>query len=212
MSKAKYHQCTRKSFSQKEKIFEVKEFKTTKLILMETHPSLSPTSEEMAKVVLERMGLMPRKKGATDKMHRTLTELYERAKRSYRHKRPQEAVMTVEEMGFYAGITRQTMYDYLKRWIDLGLLVKTSYITEGKVIIGYKLNGNTLEQAFERAMQTISQNLDITKKYIREMQRLVKNEKIAETQQSNVQTTLVEKNIKEVEVPKEDQQKLVGEA
>ena len=41
--------------------------------------------------------------------------------------------MTVEEMGNAAGITRQTMYDYLKRWIDLDIITKTTYIYEGKM-------------------------------------------------------------------------------
>ncbi len=58
--------------------------------------------------------------------------------------------MTVEEMGSYAGITRQTMYDYLKRWLALDIIIKTSYIgSNQKVVIGYKLNGNNIESAFQ---------------------------------------------------------------
>lgn len=94
--------------------------------------------------------------------------------------------MTVEEMGYFAGITRQTMYDYLRRWLDLNLIVKTSYIKDNKVIIGYKLNGNTLEQAFERAFVQVKNNMDTTLKYAQELQKLVKNEKISETQKRNI--------------------------
>lgn len=160
-------------------------FKTEKIILTGIEPSISPNSEEMANIILSRIGLMPRKKGATDKMHRTLLEMYERAKQSYRTKKPELAVMTAEEMGMYAGITRQTMYDYLRRWTEISLIVKTSYITEGKVVVGYKLNGNTIEQAFEKAMSTIKRNMDQTQKYIRELQRMIKNEKISERQARN---------------------------
>ena len=160
-------------------------FKSEKIVLNGIEPSINPDSDELANIVLSRIGLLPRKKGATDKMPRTLLELYERAKQSYRTKKPELSVMTVEEMGMHAGITRQTMYDYLRRWTEINLIVKTSYISDGKVVVGYKLNGNTIEQAFEKAMSTIKQNMDATQRYIRELQRLIKNEKIAETQASN---------------------------
>ena len=160
-------------------------FKSEKIVLNGIEPSINPDSDELANVVLSRIGLLPRKKGATDKMHRTLLEMYERAKQSYRVKKPELSVMTVEEMGMHAGITRQTMYDYLRRWTEINLIVKTSYIYDGKVVVGYKLNGNTIEQAFEKAMSTIKMNMDATQRYIRELQRLVKNEKIAETQANN---------------------------
>ena len=38
---------------------------------------------------------------------------------------------------------------YIKRWIDYDLITKTTCIYEGKVIIGYKVNGATLENAFD---------------------------------------------------------------
>ncbi len=152
---------------------------------MNNEAGLNPASEELAQVILARTGLMPRKKGATDKMHRTMLELYERSKQANRQKKPELAVMTVEEMGMHAGISRQTMYDYLGRWTDISLIVKTSYITDGKVIIGYKLNGNTIEQAFEKAVNTLRDHTELTQKYIRELQRLVKNEKIAESQKEH---------------------------
>ena len=149
-----------------------------KIILTEHEPGMNANSEELAKVIINRLGLSPRKEGSTDKMYRTLLEMYERSKQANREKNPEMAVMTVDDMGYFAGITRQTMYEYLKRWMSLNLIVKTSYITEGKVVIGYKLNGNTLEQAFEKSMQKISNNMETSMKYIRELQRIVKNEKL----------------------------------
>lgn len=145
--------------------------------------SVTPDSKELANVVISRIGLMPRKKGSTEGMYRTLIELYEKTKRANQDKRPEAAIMTVEEMGKFAGITRQTMYEYLSRWTALDLIVKTSYIWEGKVIIGYKLNGNTLEAAFDRVLVKIKNNLEMTHKYIRELQKSLKNEKLSRHQQ-----------------------------
>jgi len=130
-----------------------------------------------------RLGLIPRKKGSTEKMNRVLIELYERAKMASREKKPTAAIMTVEEMGAYAGITRQTMYDYLKRWLMLDLISKTSYIGQDqKVVVGYKLNGNTVENAFEKARVKVNNNLEFTHKYILELQKVTKNEKISQAQ------------------------------
>ena len=111
-------------------------------------------------------------------------------KTAQREKRPESSVMTVEEMGLHAGITRQTMYDYLKRWVELDLINKTSYIIDGKVIIGYKLNGSTLESAFEKAVQRIGNHLETSMKYVRELQKLIKNEKIAVSQQKNQENSV----------------------
>ena len=147
---------------------------------------MNPTSEELAKVILYRVGLMPRKKGSTEKMFHTFLELYERAKASYREKKPEKAVITVEEMGLFAGITRQTMYDYLGRWLELGLIQKASYIKDDKVVIGYKLAGNTLETAFEKAMQRINGHMEMTVRYVGELQKLIKNEKISMSQKMRV--------------------------
>ena len=143
--------------------------------------SVDPNSTELAKVIINRMGLAPRKRGSTDKMYRVLVELYERMKLSNKEKKPELAVLTVEEMGNIAGITRQTMYDYINRWTDLDLIAKTTYIYEGKVIIGYKLNGNTLENAFEKAQVRVQNNLEQTLKYVKELQNALKKEKISES-------------------------------
>ena len=150
--------------------------------LTNTEPSsMNPDSKELATVIINRMGLSPRKVGSTDQMYRVLIELYERTKLSNKEKKPELAVLTVEEMGNVAGITRQTMYDYIKRWIDFDLVVKTSYIYEGKVIIGYKLNGVTVENAFEKAAVKVKNNLELTLKYTKELQNSIKKEKISET-------------------------------
>lgn len=172
-------------------------FKNTKIVLTDSEPGMSPNSEELASIVLSRIGLEPRKKGSTEKMHLTLLELYERMKQASKLKKPEEAVMTVEEMGAFAGITRQTMYDYLKRWLDIGFIVKTSYIRESKVIIGYKLNGNTLDSAFEKSMMQIRNNLELTMKYIKELQKLIKNEKISQFQQSKPGKSDISESINE---------------
>ncbi|MEM4268058.1 MAG: hypothetical protein QXK37_04485 [Candidatus Woesearchaeota archaeon] len=157
-----------------------------KIILTHVEPNLNADSKELADIIIKRLGLMPRKIGSTEKMNNVLIELYERTKIAAREKNPTKAVITVEEMGLLAGITRQTMYEYLRRWTDLDLIVKTSFIDTGnKVIVGYRLNGPTLEAAFEKAKARISNNLDITLKYIRELQKLLKNEKISQKLKSS---------------------------
>lgn len=160
---------------------------TAKILITDHEPNMNPTAEELSKIIMQRIGLMPRKEGSTDKMHNVLVELYEKMKAAQRDKKPEASVMTVEELGMHAGITRQTMYDYLKRWLDLDLISKTSYISEGKVIIGYKLNGSTMESAFEKAVQKINNHLETSMKYVRELQKLIKNEKIAKTQQNKLE-------------------------
>lgn len=143
---------------------------------------MNPTSEELADVIIHRLGLHPRKTGATEKMHHVLIELYEKTKAASREKNPKYAIMSVEEMAAYAHIKRQTMYDYLKRWLALDLIKKTSLVDHtGNVTIGYQLNGNTLESAYEKARAKIINHLDFTHKYILELQRLLKNEKISGT-------------------------------
>ena len=152
-----------------------------KLILTDHEPSLGANSEELANIIINRIGVMPRKKGSTERMNRVLLELYENSKASNREKNPKLAVMTVEEMSMHAGITRQTMYDYLKRWLSLDIIAKTSYIDEAnKAVIGYKLNGSTLENAFEKAKTRINNNLGLTTQYIIELQKLIKNEKLSQ--------------------------------
>lgn len=159
-----------------------------KIILTNHEPSLNPDSEQLAQIIIARIGLLPRKKGSTDKIHRVLLELYERQKTSLREKDPSKAIITVEEMAMHAGITRQTMYDYLKRWLLLDFITKTSFVSsEKKVVIGYKMNGSTLENAFEKSKKKIVDNLDATQRYIVELQKSIKNEKISQTVQEKQQ-------------------------
>jgi len=134
--------------------------------------------EEIARVILSRFGLLPRKKDGTAKMHELLLELYERKKQSNREKKPETAVMPVEEMGLFAGIKRQTMYDYLHRWLELNVLKKTSFVSGGKVVIGYELNGNNLEGAFRKAETSVKNHLDATFKLVEHLQNEIKKEKI----------------------------------
>ena len=155
-----------------------------KIVFTNVEPGLNPDSKELANVIINRLGLMPRKKGSTDKMYRVLLTLYEKAKEAAQKKNPALAVMSVEEMALFAGISRQTMYEYLGRWLELNFIVKANYITsEGKKSIGYRLNGNTLESAFEKVQLKIRNNLEITQKLIRELQKVVKNEKIRQAHQ-----------------------------
>jgi len=151
-----------------------------KIILTNEEPNINADSYELAKVIVDRMGLMPRKKGSTENMNQVLIELYERSKLAGKEKSPTASIMTVEEMATFAGITRQTMYDYLKRWLLLDFIVKASYIDKtDKVVIGYRLNGPTLENAFEKVRARIQNNLDFTQKYILELQKTIKNEKLS---------------------------------
>ena len=156
-----------------------------KIILRDAEPGSNPTSDELARIIVDRLGLNPRKENSTKDMYRTFLEFYERAKQAAQQKKPELAVITVEEMAIYAKITRQTMYDYLRRWTHLNMIVKTSYIKDTRVIIGYKLNGSTLESAFDKARVKIQNNLDLTQKYVLELQRVLKNEKISKAQRQN---------------------------
>ncbi len=140
--------------------------------------ALDSKPEEIAKVLLARFGLIPRKRDGNAKMHQLLLELYERKKKSNREKRPEIAVMPVEEMGLHAQIARQTMYEYLHRWLDLNILKKTSFVSDGKVVIGYELNGNNLEGAFRKAEGVIRGHLDHSFRLIETLQTEIKREKL----------------------------------
>ena len=134
--------------------------------------------EELARVLLARFGLLPRKKDGNAAMHKLLLELYEKKKLANRDRKPESAVIPVEMMGNVAGIKRQTMYEYLHRWLDLGILKKTSFVSDGKVVIGYELNGANLEGAFRKAEVTIRNHLDASFKVINDLQNEIKKDKI----------------------------------
>ncbi|RLE46222.1 hypothetical protein DRJ22_02510 [Candidatus Woesearchaeota archaeon] len=143
--------------------------------------------DELAKTLITRFGLVPRKKDATAKFHKLILELYERKKQANKERKPEIAVMPVEEMGIFAGIKRQTMYDHLRRWLDLNILKKTSFVANGKVVIGYELNGNNLEGAFRKAEVVVRNHLEQSFKLIEELQNEIKKEKIkAASAQSNM--------------------------
>jgi hypothetical protein len=147
-------------------------------IQLETAEALDSKPDEITKVLLARFGLLPRKKDGNAQMHLLLLELYERKKKANREKKPELAVMPVEEMGLHAKIARQTMYEYLRRWLDLSLLKKTSFVSDGKVIIGYELNGTNLEGAFRKAESVIKAHLDHSFRLIDTLQNEIKREKL----------------------------------
>jgi len=136
------------------------------------------SSDELAKIILARLGLLPRKKDALAKFHQLIIELYEKKKIANRDRKPELAVMTVEEMGIHAGIKRQTMYDYLNRWLLLNVLKKTSFVSDGKIITGYELNGNNLEAAFKKAEYVIQNHLSTTFDIIKSFQNELKKDKL----------------------------------
>ena len=49
---------------------------------------------------------------------------------------------------------------------------------DGVLVVGYVLNGNTLENAFQKTKSAIMGNLDVTERYIKELQKELKNEKL----------------------------------
>ncbi len=156
-----------------------------------TEPLPDAETDEIARILLARFGLLPRKKDGQAKMHSLLLELYERKKAANREKKPEAAVMTVEDMGIFAGIKRQTMYDYLGRWLSLSLLKKTSFVASGKVVIGYELNGTNLESAFKKAETTIRSHVEQSLELVRMLQNEVKKEKIRQNMPSGEQTPAI---------------------
>jgi len=159
--------------------------------LLDNAEAINNDVEELAKVLLARFGLLPRKKDGSAQLHKLLLALYERKKEANRDKTPERAVLPVEEMALHAGIKRQTMYDYLHRWLDLQILKKTSFVSSGKVIIGYELNGTNLESAFRKAEQTLSNHVETSFRIIELLQNEIKKEKLRKelTTQANSSIT-----------------------
>ncbi len=151
-----------------------------KIVFYDVDAPFNATSDELAKAIAARLGVVARKKNAKIGMHQVLIELYERRKLANQQKKPQLAIMTVEEMALFAGVKKPTMYDYLGRWLKLNLIKKASYVdANGKIIRGYMLNGTTLEDAFNKVKESIEYFLEKTRRMIQEFQRLRKNEKIS---------------------------------
>jgi len=149
-----------------------------KFQLEHVEPVPNATSSEMAKIVLSRFGLMPRKRDGQAKFEKLLLEMYERKKKANKDHKPEHAVMPVEDMGVFSGIARQTMYEYVKRWVQLGIIKKTSFVAGGKVVIGYELNGNNLEGAFTKASQIIRNHTETSLDIIKNLQLEIKKEKL----------------------------------
>ncbi len=149
-----------------------------KIELWHMNPGISPNKHELAKVILARFGLIPRKKDAIAQFYKLILELYERKKIAIKEKKPEKSIMTVEDMALFANIKRQTMYDYLKRWLVLQIIKKTSFSDRGKIIQGYELNGNNLETAFSRAQAIITNHTETSMEYIQDLQKEIKNEKL----------------------------------
>lgn len=152
--------------------------KTHKFELEHIEPLPDADSEEITRIVLARFGLLPRKKDGIAKMHNLLIEFSERKKQANRDKKPELAVLPVEEMALHAGIKRQTMYDYLGRWLKLQVLKKTSFVNAGKVVIGYELNGSNLESAFRKAEMAIRNHTEESVELVKKLQNEIKRDKL----------------------------------
>src|SRR3989344_2256913 len=152
--------------------------KTHKFELEHIEPLPDSSTEEICRIILARFGLLPRKSDGIAKMHNLLIELSERKKEANRDKRPEAAVLPVEEMALHAGIKRQTMYDYLGRWLKFNVLKKTSFVANGKVVIGYELNGTNLESAFRKAEMVIRNHNEESIEIIKRLQNEIKREKL----------------------------------
>lgn len=152
--------------------------KTHKFELEHIEPLPDADTEEITRIILARFGLLPRKSDGIAKMHNLLSEISERKKQSNREKKPELAVLPVEEMALHAGIKRQTMYDYLNRWLKLNILKKTSFVSNGKVIIGYELNGSNLESAFRKAEMAIRNHTEESVELVKRLQNEIKREKL----------------------------------
>lgn len=178
-----------------------------KIQLELNEPVQNASIEETAKNILARFGLLPKKNDSQAQFHKLLLEFYERKKAANREKKPEFAVMTVEEMALFSGIKRQTMYDYLGRWTKLNILKKTSFVCNGKVTIGYELTGPTLELAFKKAEYTIRNHLDESFNLIRELQNEIKKEKLR-NQNGKIEDGIAPENQEEkTEKEPENQQK-----
>jgi hypothetical protein len=149
-----------------------------KIELKYMNPGQGADSDELSRVVLARFGLMPRKKDAKAGFHRLILEMYEKKKTATNERKPELAVMTVEEMGAISGIKRQTMYDYLRRWTNLQILKKTTLVNSGAVITGYELNGVNLENAFRKAEAIIQEHVTKSIDIVKELQNEIKKAKL----------------------------------
>ena len=149
-----------------------------KIELWHMNPGPGANSEELAKVLLARFGLLPRKVDAKAQFHRLLLELYERKKHSLKERKPELAVMSVDQMAAYAGIARQTFYEYMARWLTLQVIKKTSFVADKRLTTGYELNGNNLEAAFARSKNIVEDHTQTSIEIAKGLQTEIKKEKL----------------------------------
>jgi len=146
--------------------------------LRKLNPGPTPSKEELATVILGRIGLLPKKNDAKAGFHKLLLELYERKKQSIKENRPEISLFTIEEMASVSGIKRQTFYDYLNRWLSLGIIKKATYIKDNGRIRGYELSGNNIESAFKKVRNTIDDHMESTREIISTLQSEIKKDKL----------------------------------
>ena len=163
-------------------------------------PLDNANSRELTRCILDRFGLLPRKSGAKIHVENLVMELYERKKRAYKDKNQDAAIMTVEEMATFSNISRQTMYDYLYRFLSLNILKKTSFISQNKLVVGYELSGNNLETSFSKAIELINEQLSTSMDIIKDLQNEIKKEKLRYAQNRDLYE---EKEPEPVKIPTE---------
>lgn len=146
--------------------------------LRKLNPGPTPSKEELATVILGRIGLLPKKNDAKAGFHSLLLELYERKKQSVKLNKPEVALFTIEEMASLSGIKRQTFYDYLSRWVSLGIIKKATYIKDNTRIRGYELSGNNIDAAFKKVRNNIDDHLETTRDIISTLQNEIKKDKL----------------------------------
>lgn len=146
--------------------------------LKKLNPGPNPTKEELASVILGRVGLLPKKRDAKAGFNKLLLELYERKKKAVRENRPEIALFKIEEMASIAGIKRQTFYDYLGRWTSLGIIKKETYLRDTSKLRGYELAGNNIEHAFKKIKNYFDEHLESTRSMIITLQSEIKKEKL----------------------------------
>ena len=88
------------------------------------------------------------------------------------------AIFSLTMSGISTGTINFSLHN---KYCYIDFISKATFVANGKVVKGYKLNGNTIEDAFGKARTIISKNLNETSKMITDLQKLIKNEKIKES-------------------------------
>lgn len=149
-------------------------------------------SEELSQILLSRLGLQPRKTKSFEGLHRLLLVLYQKAKDDPNN----FGLMDVAQMLSYINIgeskiDRSTLYDYINRWLEVGIIkkdriVETDSLTGKRVSrSGYRLNGKSLVEAVSRVNEEILKISRQSYELAELITRQIKNRKISETQKQN---------------------------